>query len=126
MRLPAARRISRLEGVPKLDQKQDFRENKACHEIIHSFQQTYFFSLQRKCCKTNSNREQETQRKTNLCLLQFNMVGHTHATQRPCASSPFWYCIASFDMMSAFVELKGVQTPSLQTPPVTGSGWIAT
>lgn len=86
----------------------------------------FIFFLCRGKVQDNSFGEQEIQIKTNLCLLQFNMVGHTHATQRPCASSPFWYCIASFDMMSAFVELKGVQTPSLQTPPVTGSGWIAT
>ena len=60
MRLPAARRISRLEGVPKLDQKQDFRENKACHEIIHSFQQIYFFSSQRKGTRQQHRRARDT------------------------------------------------------------------
>ena len=60
VRLPAARRISRLEGVPKLDQKQDFRENKACHEIIHSFQQIYFFSSQRKGTRQQHRRARDT------------------------------------------------------------------
>ena len=80
MRLPAARRISRLEGVPKLDQKQDFRENKACHEIIHSFSTDLFFFFAEERYKTTASDSKRYELK--LTCVYYNSTWWVTHTQR--------------------------------------------